>query len=282
MKRVAARRLIERYFYQLTNGCGDPGCDNEHCASSGELGNLTPDQAAAQALQLFSQDARLCATKRPMTARRSPTAEPKRTIGDDPVANAALTENRLIEVIESCGQAGTFAPLVRALGEAFSGIDTLARSFRKEIRSPVDALLERAPGDLTCLRKEDVRALEGERDEDEHEQHSNNTTRRVYGPLDILQVRAAYRLLSGLPGAPHETALVNALTALAGCVQLELVKRGPNAPSEDILDALQVAFELGILLIFKTNYLIFTRDIVKIYFKNTVDYRLYLLTGNCS
>lgn len=37
MKRAAARRLIERYFYQLTDGCGNPACDNEHCASSGEV-----------------------------------------------------------------------------------------------------------------------------------------------------------------------------------------------------------------------------------------------------
>lgn len=37
MKRAAARRLIERYFYQLTDGCGNPACDNENCASSGEV-----------------------------------------------------------------------------------------------------------------------------------------------------------------------------------------------------------------------------------------------------
>lgn len=37
MKRAAARRLIERYFYQLTDGCGNPACDNEYCASSGEV-----------------------------------------------------------------------------------------------------------------------------------------------------------------------------------------------------------------------------------------------------
>lgn len=147
-KRAAARRLIERYFYQLTNGCGDPSCDNVHCASSGELGNLTPDEAAAQALQLFSQEARLCAAKRPSApSRRSPT-QVKKPSGDDPIAEAALTEQRLIDVIEACGRAGSYAPLVRALGEAFSSIETLARSFRQEVRSPVDALLERAPGNL--------------------------------------------------------------------------------------------------------------------------------------
>lgn len=78
MKRTAAKKLIERYFYQLTDGCGNPSCDNKHCASSGkviviigtlepsprnrdfQIKHLTPDEAAVQAIQLFSQDARLC------------------------------------------------------------------------------------------------------------------------------------------------------------------------------------------------------------------------------
>lgn len=37
MKRAAARKLIERYFYQLVDGCGDPSCSNENCASSGKV-----------------------------------------------------------------------------------------------------------------------------------------------------------------------------------------------------------------------------------------------------
>lgn len=37
MKRAAAKKLIERYFYQLTEGCGNPTCDNKYCASSAEV-----------------------------------------------------------------------------------------------------------------------------------------------------------------------------------------------------------------------------------------------------
>lgn len=60
MKRAAAKKLIERYFYQLRDGCGNPHCGNKCCASSGEVKSLTPNQAAAKAIQLFSQDAELC------------------------------------------------------------------------------------------------------------------------------------------------------------------------------------------------------------------------------
>lgn len=37
MKRAAAKQLIERYFYQLLDGCGNSNCDNQNCASSGEV-----------------------------------------------------------------------------------------------------------------------------------------------------------------------------------------------------------------------------------------------------
>ncbi|XP_032511772.2 ubiquitin-protein ligase E3A isoform X1 [Danaus plexippus] len=62
MKRAAARQLIERYFYQLLDGCGNPNCDNQYCASSGEARNLTPNEAAAEAIKLFYKEARLCDT----------------------------------------------------------------------------------------------------------------------------------------------------------------------------------------------------------------------------
>ncbi|XP_069679377.1 ubiquitin-protein ligase E3A isoform X2 [Periplaneta americana] len=69
MKRAAAKKLIERYFYQLIDGCGNSNCDNAYCASSGKVKNLTPNQAAAQAIQLFSQEAKLCDAQPTKVAR---------------------------------------------------------------------------------------------------------------------------------------------------------------------------------------------------------------------
>ncbi|XP_055378771.1 ubiquitin-protein ligase E3A [Condylostylus longicornis] len=77
MKRAAARKLIERYFYQLLHGCGNSNCKNKYCASSGEIEELTPNQAAARAIQLFSQDAKLCDTTQiqpSKIARTSPSS----------------------------------------------------------------------------------------------------------------------------------------------------------------------------------------------------------------
>jgi len=60
MKRSAVRSLIKRYFHQLQSGCGNANCSNANCASSGKVAPMTPNEVAARALQLFSQDAQLC------------------------------------------------------------------------------------------------------------------------------------------------------------------------------------------------------------------------------
>ncbi|XP_055535236.1 ubiquitin-protein ligase E3A isoform X1 [Wyeomyia smithii] len=65
MKRASAKKLIERYFYQLVDGCGNPKCNNKYCASSGKVEKLSPNAAAARAIQLFTQEAELCDTHPP-------------------------------------------------------------------------------------------------------------------------------------------------------------------------------------------------------------------------
>lgn len=65
MKRSAVRSLIQRYFHQLQSGCGNAHCTNANCASSGKVAPMTPNEVAARALQLFSQDAQLCENAAP-------------------------------------------------------------------------------------------------------------------------------------------------------------------------------------------------------------------------
>uniref|UniRef100_A0A1B0BD53 Ubiquitin-protein ligase E3A n=1 Tax=Glossina palpalis gambiensis TaxID=67801 RepID=A0A1B0BD53_9MUSC len=74
MKRSAVKELIERYFYQLQRGCGNPKCSNVNCASSGKVAAMTPNEIAAKAIQLFSQDAKLCDfyTQPPKVPRTGP------------------------------------------------------------------------------------------------------------------------------------------------------------------------------------------------------------------
>ncbi|XP_058170739.1 ubiquitin-protein ligase E3A [Anopheles ziemanni] len=64
VKRASAKKLIERYFYQLMEGCGNEQCSNKNCASSGKVSRMTANAAAARAIQLFSQEAPLCDEKK--------------------------------------------------------------------------------------------------------------------------------------------------------------------------------------------------------------------------
>lgn len=59
-KRAAAKHLIERYFRQLTDGCGNGACTNEFCASCCAFQPLDSNMAAARALELFKINAKLC------------------------------------------------------------------------------------------------------------------------------------------------------------------------------------------------------------------------------
>ncbi|ALC43709.1 Ube3a [Drosophila busckii] len=72
MKRSAVRSLIQRYFHQLQSGCGNAHCTNANCASSGKVASMTPNEVAARALQLFSQDAQLCDSASPAPPASSP------------------------------------------------------------------------------------------------------------------------------------------------------------------------------------------------------------------
>ena len=61
-KRAAAKKLIERYYIQLTSGCGEAHCGNDLCASSEcfRYSGLDSNAAAAKALELFQSRSRLC------------------------------------------------------------------------------------------------------------------------------------------------------------------------------------------------------------------------------
>lgn len=59
-KRLQVKQLIERYFYQLSIGCGNTHCTNENCASFVQFKVLTPNEAAARAIELFSENSKFC------------------------------------------------------------------------------------------------------------------------------------------------------------------------------------------------------------------------------
>lgn len=59
-KRAAAKHLIERYYHQLTEGCGNESCSNSWCASSLGFNRMDNNAAAVKALDLYKVNAKLC------------------------------------------------------------------------------------------------------------------------------------------------------------------------------------------------------------------------------
>lgn len=59
-KRAAAKHLIERYYHQLTEGCGNESCSNSWCASSTGFSRMDNNAAAVKALELYKVNAKLC------------------------------------------------------------------------------------------------------------------------------------------------------------------------------------------------------------------------------
>ncbi|XP_022220352.2 ubiquitin-protein ligase E3A isoform X2 [Drosophila obscura] len=252
MKRSTVRSLIQRYFHQLQSGCGNVACTNANCASSGKVAPMTPNQVAARALQLFSQDAQLCenpgqateptvapvaisssssssssssnsststitsASTTTTTSTQSQSAPGPKSVSvpgpsPSPIArpsprvlqpelvapapapapapsassSGACTTNLsavksleascLISLYEECVKKDSYDKLYQAVGDVFSCVERLSRSFvrtpdteEEEEEEPPAASMPIFPAKPPePLNKEQLRTLEGEHDKDE-------------------------------------------------------------------------------------------------------------------
>uniref|UniRef100_A0A2M4ADR0 Ubiquitin-protein ligase E3A n=1 Tax=Anopheles triannulatus TaxID=58253 RepID=A0A2M4ADR0_9DIPT len=116
LKRATAKKLIEQYFYQLIDGCGNTECTNKHCASSGKVEKLSPNAAAARAIQLFSQEATLCYTKEqhrdqqhhsqsnPRSGSSSHKQRPTSMVSESELECTPEEENQNMEVTYECSE----------------------------------------------------------------------------------------------------------------------------------------------------------------------------------
>lgn len=302
MKRAAAKKLIERYFYQLLEGCGNMDCNNKHCASSGEVRNLTPDQAAARALQLYSEDAKLCdihpskgaartrvdgvingeqqiAAKsntqsksnegntlnsvHPSADHQNPeTSKSSQSTAEASPSNSATTskipllkstvypsivkidETEITRLIGICHAEKSYSILIRTLGEVFSSRECIAASFQKTPSSSIDAMLEKAPGDLRSLKKEDLRTLEGDLDKDEDSCADKIVPVILHHTtVDFVSLNRAMKALYEDNSEIFEP-LNNAIESLALSLSVDLRLLPQKKQIEEIVTVFVIMFEL--------------------------------------
>ncbi|CAG0922014.1 unnamed protein product [Notodromas monacha] len=113
--------LIQKFYHQLTKGCGRSSCDNPDCFSAGRMSPLTPDQAAVRAVDLLRNHARLCSSS-PHKSAEDPDFKTQEWTNDE----------RMKKCIHACETAGDYRLLRHYLGRIFSDPARVNQSFLLE------------------------------------------------------------------------------------------------------------------------------------------------------
>uniref|UniRef100_A0AAV2L5X4 Ubiquitin-protein ligase E3A n=1 Tax=Knipowitschia caucasica TaxID=637954 RepID=A0AAV2L5X4_KNICA len=233
MKRAAAKHLIERYYHQLTEGCGNESCSNSWCASSLGFSRMDNNAAAVKALELYKVNAKLCDPHPSKKGTASAYLEAhgnqdsnskmnnkdNHSVRDNFKEVAYLTEEKIYEILDICGEKEDYSPLIRVIGRVFSSAEGLVQSFRRS----------------KPHTKEELKSLQGkDEDKDEDEKEAAACSANL-GPdevsVDVEAVRRVYERL--LSNEKIEAAFLNALVYLSPNVECDLTyhnvySRDPN------------------------------------------------------
>ncbi|XP_076159673.1 ubiquitin-protein ligase E3A-like isoform X2 [Alosa pseudoharengus] len=282
MKRAAAKHLIERYYHQLTEGCGNESCSNDCCASSPSFHRMDNNAAAVKALELYKVNSKLCdphpSKKGTSSAylenssfnsaghhnmacgNRKMNHKELHPVREDFKDVNFLTEEKVYEILESCGEKEDYSPLIRVIGRVFSSAEGLVQSFRRSKQHTKEEL-------------KSLQAKDEDKDEDEKEAASggacsvtameegggtdleaSSSSRsgeggdgQKLGPdevsVDIEAVRRVYgRLLSN---EKVEAAFLNALVYLSPNVECDLTYHNVYSRDPNYLNLFVIVMENG-------------------------------------
>ncbi|XP_033478280.1 ubiquitin-protein ligase E3A isoform X2 [Epinephelus lanceolatus] len=252
MNRATAKHLIERYFRQLTDGCGNGDCTNEFCASCSDFQPLDNNTAAAKALELFKINAKLC---NPHPSKRDSDSQHKDTHLDSRMSDMDLcpakedfsdvnylTENTVCMILSFCEEKGDYSALIRIIGRIFSNADALIKSFRKD--EP------KAAENLDSLEARGADKSEKSSDKPSEEMGAaaalpDEGVNESFDPcevsVDMEAVRRVYDKLLGLDQV--EAALVNALVYLTPNMELDLEYLDVYETNPDYLNIFLIVLE---------------------------------------
>lgn len=168
-------------------------------------------------------------------------------LAQDPIYPSTITkidETEIKRLIDICHESGSYKILIRTLGEVFSSRELIAASFVKPASYSIDAMLEKAPGDLKSLKKEDLRTLEGDLDKDEDSCAEKSETHSLsHTTVDFVSLNRAMRLIyedNCEIFEPLNTAIES--LALSLCVDLRLLPQKKHI--EEIVTVFVIIFEM--------------------------------------
>ncbi|XP_037135181.1 ubiquitin-protein ligase E3A-like [Syngnathus acus] len=256
MKRAAAKHLIERYYHQLTEGCGNELCSNSWCASSSGFRRMDNNAAAVKALELYKVNAKLCdphPSKKGTASvylENSPCSNTKmnhkevHSVRDNFKDVNYLTEEKVYEILDICCENEDYSPLIRVIGRVFSSAEVLVQSFRRSNPHTKEELksLQEKDEDKDEDEKEAAACSTTAMEEDSScsssrlgEGSSGDNAVQKLAPdevtVDIEAVRRVYERL--LSNEKIEAAFLNALVYLSPNVECDLTyhnvySRDPN------------------------------------------------------
>uniref|UniRef100_A0A8C7G3M0 Ubiquitin-protein ligase E3A n=1 Tax=Oncorhynchus kisutch TaxID=8019 RepID=A0A8C7G3M0_ONCKI len=267
MKRAAAKHLIERYFRQLTEGCGNGACTNELCASCLGFQPLDHNAAAIRALELYKINTKLCdlhpSAAFPDNNSIKMVAHYFSLLYLCPEVHY-LTEEKVYEILSICEGKKDYSPLIRVIGRIFSSTDGLVQSFRKDKEQHPNTkeqhpnTKEQHPN--TKEQRKTHQAKDEDKDEDDKErttameqeseasasmEGATGSTENRLGPVevsvDIEAVRRVYNRL--LSNEKMESAFLNALVYLTPNVELDLTYLDVYDTNPDYLNIFIIVME---------------------------------------
>eukprot|EP00092_Neocalanus_flemingeri_P033596 GFUD01036523.1.p1 GENE.GFUD01036523.1~~GFUD01036523.1.p1 ORF type:complete len:884 (-),score=250.21 GFUD01036523.1:199-2850(-) len=280
--RKSAQKLIERYYFQLSQGCGNH-CDNPECLSSGKITQpLAPNEAAARALHCLKVRARLCTQAVQEDEEmdtvedilRHPVAGPSGTLGHPvPVPGLGqpcprqpksmfLSEEKLDQLMQECSESGNYSTLKQTLWDVFSSSERLGASWprsgvSKLATPPASKACDTTSPSLKKMTKEEVRALEGEKDVDSSEAEIPAPVEAVAAStlamassvctVDIDSLRSSYEKLFNMDNSIFEAGLVNALVMLCSNMEMDLKVKPNVAKDVNFLNLYEIVLELPVL-----------------------------------
>jgi len=272
-KRKTIQKLIERYYHQLTQGCGSNSCSNQNCASSGLM--LSPNDAAARSLQCLTAKAKLCEIKT-MTIEDE-VEEMEVVTSDGPSCSQAassssscvryvktvmfLDEEKLDDLISECQQSGNFSTLKQTLWDVFSSPESLGQSWLVTPASSSTSSSHSSSSacdnlqNMKKMTKEEVRALEGEKDVDsceisEEKTETKEKTKQNASSVctvNIDALRRSYEKLFNLDNSIFESGLVNALMMLCSNLEMDLKVKPNVAEDVNFLNLYEIVLELPVI-----------------------------------
>uniref|UniRef100_A0A8C6WFV8 Ubiquitin-protein ligase E3A n=1 Tax=Neogobius melanostomus TaxID=47308 RepID=A0A8C6WFV8_9GOBI len=251
---------MSRYYHQLTEGCGNDSCSNSWCASSLGFSRMDNNAAAVKALDLYKVNAKLCdphpskkgtasaylesSTHSNSDSNSKMNNKDNHSVRDNFKEVTYLTEEKVYEILDICGEKEDYSPLIRVIGRVFSSAEGLVQSFRRSKPHTKEELksLQGKDEDKDEDEKEAATASAAVAMEEDSPASSSSSSGRLgdsdvqkLGPdevsVDVEAVRRVYERL--LSNEKIEAAFLNALVYLSPNVECDLTyhnvySRDPN------------------------------------------------------